>query len=394
MFNDTAMKLGSNSSCIREIFEFGLRQKAVVGAENVYDYSLGNPSIPAPPEVADAIRDILATEDSIQVHGYTSALGYDGVRKAVAEDLTERSGMTIRPENLFFTCGAAPALMAVLRALHIDSETEIIAIAPFFPEYRPFTQSSGSRLVVVEADTEAFQIDLDGVEKVITGHTQAVIINSPNNPSGVVYTAETLKKLAAILTKKSQEVGHPIYIISDEPYRELVYSGVEVPFIPTIYPNTVICYSYSKSLGLPGERIGYVCVPDCAAQSAELYTCVKGAARMDTHTCAPGLIQRVIARCAKLRPDLRSYDENHTLLYEALTSYGYECAKPDGAFYLFVKAPGGDAKAFSERAKKENLLVVPSDDFGVKGYFRLSYCVSNDMIRRSLPAFQKLIETK
>lgn len=355
---------------------------------------MGNPSIPAPPEVADAIRDILATEDSIQVHGYTSAVGYDGVRKAVAEDLTERSGMTIRPENLFFTCGAAPALMAVLRALHIDSETEIIAIAPFFPEYRPFTQSSGSRLVVVEADTEAFQIDLDGVEKVITGHTQAVIINSPNNPSGVVYTAETLKKLAAILTKKSQEVGHPIYIISDEPYRELVYSGVEVPFIPTIYPNTVICYSYSKSLGLPGERIGYVCVPDCAAQSAELYTCVKGAARMDTHTCAPGLIQRVIARCAKLRPDLRSYDENHTLLYEALTSYGYECAKPDGAFYLFVKAPGGDAKAFSERAKKENLLVVPSDDFGVKGYFRLSYCVSNDMIRRSLPAFQKLIETK
>lgn len=394
MFNDTAMKLGSNSSCIREIFEFGLRQKAVVGAENVYDYSLGNPSIPAPPEVADAIRDILATEDSIQVHGYTSAVGYDGVRKAVAEDLTERSGMTIRPENLFFTCGAAPALMAVLRALHIDSETEIIAIAPFFPEYRPFTQSSGSRLVVVEADTEAFQIDLDGVEKVITGHTQAVIINSPNNPSGVVYTAETLKKLAAILTKKSQEVGHPIYIISDEPYRELVYGGVEVPFIPTIYPNTVICYSYSKSLGLPGERVGYVCVPDCAAQSAELYTCVKGAARMDTHTCTPGLIQRVIARCAKLRPDLRSYDENHTLLYEALTSYGYECAKPDGAFYLFVKAPGGDAKAFSERAKKENLLVVPSDDFGVKGYFRLSYCVSNDMIRRSLPAFQKLIETK
>ena len=344
--------------------------------------------------MADAIRDILATEDSIQVHGYTSAVGYDGVRKAVAEDLTERSGMTIRPENLFFTCGAAPALMAVLRALHIDSETEIIAIAPFFPEYRPFTQSSGSRLVVVEADTEAFQIDLDGVEKVITGHTQAVIINSPNNPSGVVYTAETLKKLAAILTKKSQEVGHPIYIISDEPYRELVYGGVEVPFIPTIYSNTVICYSYSKSLGLPGERIGYVCVPDCAAQSAELYICVKGAARMDTHTCAPSLTQRVIARCAKLRPDLRSYDENHTLLYEALTSYGYECAKPDGAFYLFVKAPGGDAKAFSERAKKENLLVVPSDDFGVKGYFRLSYCVSNDMIRRSLPAFHKLIETK
>ena len=394
MFNDTAMKLGSNSSCIREIFEFGLRQKAIVGAENVYDYSLGNPSIPAPPEVADAIRDILATEDSIQVHGYTSAVGYDGVRKAVAEDLTERSGMTIRPENLFFTCGAAPALMAVLRALHIDEETEIVAIAPFFPEYRPFTQSSGSRLVVVEADTKAFQIDLDGVEKAITNHTQAVIINSPNNPSGVVYTAETLKKLAAILTKKSQEIGHPIYIISDEPYRELVYGGVEVPFIPAIYPNTVICYSYSKSLSLPGERIGYVCVPDCAEQSAELFTCVKGAARMDAHTCAPSLIQRVIARCAKLRPDLRSYDENRTLLYEALTSYGYECAKPDGAFYLFVKAPGGDAKAFSERAKKENLLVVPSDDFGVKGYFRLSYCVSNDMIRRSLPAFQKLIETK
>lgn len=394
MFNSTAMELGSNSSCIRELFEFGLHQKAIVGAENVYDYSIGNPSIPAPVEVGEAICDILATEDSIQVHGYTSAVGYDGVRKAVAEDLAERSGMNIRPENLFFTCGAAPALMATLRALNVDAQTEIIAVAPFFPEYRPFVQASGSRLVVVEADTKAFQIDLEGVERAISSHTQAIIINSPNNPSGVVYTADTLQKLAVLLTKKSQEYGHPIYIISDEPYRELVYGGVEVPFVPAIYPNTVICYSYSKSLSLPGERIGYVCVPDCAQQSSELYTCVKGAARMDGHVCAPSLLQRVIARCAKLRPDLRNYDENRVLLYEALTSYGYECAKPDGAFYLFVKAPGGDAKVFSERAKMENLLVVPSDDFGVKGYFRLSYCVSNDMIHRSLPAFKKLIEAE
>ena len=393
MVNQKFYQLGTAPSVIRELFAYGLEQAQVVGPENVFDYSLGNPSIPAPAKVNQSIHDILNDTDSIRVHGYSMACGFDAAREAIAANLNRRFGMELKPGNLFLTCGAAPGLIAVIKALLAEEDSEIMAVAPFFPEYRPFTESNGGRLVVVPADTRAFQIDLSQVERRITPRTQAIIINSPNNPSGVVYTRQTLEGLARLLERKGAEYGHPIYIIADEPYRELVYGGVEVPFIPTVYRNTIVCYSYSKSLSLPGERIGYVYVPSFAEDSAAVYATVSGAARAMGHVCPPTLIQKVVGLCAREQPDLQAYDENRTLLYDSLRAMGYECAKPDGAFYLFVKAPGGDAGAFSEKAKREhNLLVVPADGFGCPGYFRLSYCVSNEMIRRSLPAFKAMME--
>ena len=391
MVSETSLALGTSRSCIRELFEYGLRQAAVVGKENVFDYSLGNPSIPSPPEVNQAIISTIQEMDSLDIHGYTPAPGAMPARKAIADDLNARFHASIRGENIFFTCGAAPALISVIRALAVEG-AEIMAIAPFFPEYRPFTEQNGASFVVVPADTKSFQISMEAVEARITPHTQAVIINSPNNPSGVVYTRETLSSLGELLTRKSAEYGHPIYIIADEPYRELVYDGVEVPFIPTIYPNTIVCYSYSKSLSLPGERIGYVCVPDQVEDSADVYAAVAGAARAMGHVCAPSLQQLVVARCASVRPDLEAYDRNRNALYDALISYGYECVKPNGAFYMFVKAPGGSSKAFSDKAKEKNLLLVPGDDFGCPEFFRICTCVSYDMIQRSLPVFKELIE--
>lgn len=389
MFNKTAYGLGSVRSYIREVFEYGRQQAKIVGEENVFDYSLGNPSIPAPEQVNESIINTLKTESSIKVHGYTSGPGDDCIREAVAKNLTERFGKVIRPANLFFTCGAAPALMTALTALACE-DSEVIAIAPFFPEYKPFIESSGNKFVMVPADTTSFQIDLAALESLVNEHTQAIIINSPNNPSGVVFSQETLEKVGAILGAAAEKYGHPIYIIADEPYRELVYDGVEVPFIPNVYKDTIVCYSWSKSLSLPGERIGYVMVADDVTDSKELFAAVAGAARMLGHVCAPSLIQRAVAECCGIMPDLEAYDVNRNLLYNGLTEIGYECAKPQGAFYLFVKAPGGDAMAFAEKAKKKNLLIVPSDSFGVPGYFRLSYCVSKEMIERSLPAFKEV----
>ena len=394
MVNQEYHTLGTAPSVIRQLFAYGLEQAKVVGPENVYDYSLGNPSIPAPKKVNESIKKIVDETDSIKLHGYSMAPGFEEARAAVAKDLAARFGLDVKASELFFTCGAAPALISIIKALIVDSDTEIMAIAPFFPEYRPFVNANGGKLVVVPADTKAFQIHLDEVEKRITKHTQAIIVNSPNNPSGVVYTEETLKGLASLLERKSAEYGHPIYIIADEPYRELVYGGVKVPFIPCLYKNTIVCYSYSKSLSLPGERIGYVYVPGFADDSHDVYAAIAGAARIMGHVCPPTLMQKVIEYCAEERPDLVAYDENRNLLYNSLTEMGYECAKPDGAFYLFVKAPNGDANAFSEKAKLgHNLLVVPADGFGCPGFFRLSYCVSNDMIRRSLPAFKAMIES-
>ena len=391
MLNETAYTLGSNRSCIRELFEYGRKQAAIVGPENVFDYSLGNPSIPAPEEVNQAIRDILADTDSLALHGYTSAVGDYETRKAISDDLNCRYDAQTQPEDFFLGCGAAPELVSVFRALAVPGG-EILAIAPYFPEYKPFAEESGLQFRVVPPDLPDFQINLTAVESMLTPHTQALILNSPNNPSGVVYTRQTLQALAELLKKKAAEFGHPIYLISDEPYRELVYGGVEVPFVPHIYRDTVICYSYSKSLSLPGERIGYIYVSAQAADSKKLYAAIAGAARGCGHVCAPSLWQKVIARCTHLRPDLESYDRNRKALYEGLTSLGYEMAKPDGAFYLFVKAPGGDAAAFSEKAKKKNLLLVPGDDFGCPGYFRVCYCVSFDMIQRSLPVFAQLLQ--
>ena len=390
MLNQKAYALGANRSCIRDLFEYGNSRAAIVGRENVYDYSIGNPSIPSPKEVEDTIKAVLADTDSLLVHGYTSATGDLATRKAISDDLNARYGAKTEAGDFFIGCGAAPELVAVFRALAVEN-AEILAIAPYFPEYKPFAEEAGLIFKVVPPDIPSFQINFAKLEAMITPNTQAVILNSPNNPSGVVYTRETLADLGALLMRKGEEYGHPIYIVSDEPYRELTY-GVEVPFLPLIYPNTVICYSYSKSLSLPGERIGYIYVCAEAADSKALYAAIAGAARGAGHVCAPSLWQKVIARCTHLRPDLAAYDRNRKALYEGLTAMGYEMAKPDGAFYLFIKAPGGDANAFMEKAKAKDLLVVPGDGFGCPGYFRICYCVSYEMIQKSLPVFQALIE--
>ena len=390
MYNEKAYALGANRSVIRDLFEYGRQRAAIVGAENVYDYSLGNPSIPAPDYVNQAIRDILSDTDSLVIHGYTTAVGDLATRQAIADDLNARYNAGAAPSEFFIGSGAAPELVAVFQALAVPG-AEILAIAPYFPEYKPFVEGTGATFKVVPPDVPGFQINLEKLESMLTPATQAIILNSPNNPSGVVYTEQTLSALGEILTRKGAEFGHPIYIVSDEPYRELTY-GCAAPFVPNIYPNTIVCYSYSKSLSLPGERIGYIYVPKQCADSAALYAAIAGAAREKGHVCAPSLWQKVIARCTHLRPDLEAYDKNRKALYENLTAFGYEMAKPDGAFYLFIKAPGGDAVAFSEKAKKYDLLVVPGDGFGCPGYFRICYCVSYDLIQRSLPAFKALIE--
>lgn len=390
MFNSKAYALGANRSCIRELFEYGRSRAAVVGEENVLDFSLGNPSIPAPQAVEEAIREILRQTPSVEVHGYTPAGGDMAARDAIARELNRRYDWDVTPQELFLGCGAAPELIAVFRALAVPGG-KILAIAPYFPEYAPFVEESGLEFGVVPAQEPDFQIDMEALEALVTENTQAVIVNSPNNPSGVVYSRETLQKLGALLEKKSREYGHPIYIVSDEPYRELVYDGTEVPFVPAIYRDTIVCYSYSKSLSLPGERIGYIYVPKKATDGAALYAAVAGAARSIGHVCAPSLFQKVIARCTQIPPDLESYDKNRRTLYEALVAAGYQVAKPQGAFYLFVKAPEGDGEAFSQRAKEKDLLIVPGKDFGCPGYCRLCYCVPYEKIQKSIPIFRELI---
>jgi len=391
MINQTAYILGANRSVIRDLFEYGRSRAAVVGEENIFDYSLGNPSIPSPAEVNDTIRAVLSDTDSLAVHGYTSAVGDYATRKAIADDLNTRYNAGAEAEDFFIGCGAAPELVAVLSALAVPGG-EVLALAPYFPEYKPFSECAGLIFKVVPPDVPSFQIDFTALESLLSPATQAIIVNSPNNPSGVVYSEETLTRLGQLLTRRSEEYGHPIYIISDEPYRELTYGGITTPWVPHFYANTLVCYSYSKSLSLPGERIGYVYIPKAAADAKSLYAAVAGAARAGGHVCAPSLWQKVIARCTHLRPDLDAYDRNRRMLYDSLTAMGYEMAKPDGAFYLFIKAPGGDAVAFSNKAKEQDLLVVPGDGFGCPGYFRICYCVSYDMIIRSIPVFQSLIE--
>ena len=388
MVSQRMLQLGTARSVIRELFEYGRQRAAEVGAENVFDFSLGNPSVPAPVEVNEtAIR--LLREQADTIHCYTSAPGDPAARQRIADSLNRRFGEQYTADELYLTVGAAASLCCVLGGLTCPGD-EYILFAPFFPEYQVFIEGAKGKVKVIPPEIEHFQIDFSAFEQAVTCRTKGVIINSPNNPSGVVYTRETYQKLAAILNKKAAEYGHPIYIVSDEPYRELAY-GVEVPFLPEIYRDTVICYSYSKSLSLPGERIGYVYVPQKATDGKALYSAVAGAARAGGHVCAPSLWQKVIARCAHLRPDLESYDRNRKALYEGLTRMGYEMAKPDGAFYLFIKAPGGDANAFSDAAKKKDLLVVPGDGFGCPGYFRICYCVSLEMIQKSLPVFEELI---
>ena len=389
MLNQTAYDLGDNGCCIREIAEYGAKRAAEIGKDKIFNFTIGNPSLPSPPEIAEAVTAILKDTDNLAIHSYTPAVGEVACRQAIADDLNNRFGTEVSAEELYITCGASPALAATFYALSFPN-AEIIAIAPFFMEYHPFVECAGAKLVVVPADIPDFQINFEAVEKALNPNTAAIIVNSPNNPSGTVYTRKTLEKLATLLAEKSREFGHPIYIVADEPYRELAY-GVEVPFIPTIYKDTIVCYSYSKSLTLPGERIGYIYVPKEATDSKALYTAVCGGGRAIGHICAPSLWQKVIARCAHLRPDLTEYDRNRKLLYEGLTQMGYTVAKPDGAFYLFVKAPGGDSNAFARKAMELDLFIVPGDDFGCPEYFRKCYCVTTESIQKSLPLFEKLI---
>ena len=373
MFNEAAYALGANRSCIRDLYEYGRTRATIVGEDNICDFSLGNPSVAPPDQVTQVLRELIEQEDPVALHGYTSAIGDRETRAAISADLNRRFGADSSPEDFFIGTGAAAELCAVFSALS-RPEGEILAIAPYFPEYKPFAEHAGLRFKVVPADIPAFQIDLKALEGLLNFNTQALILNSPNNPSGTVYTRETLTALAALLSRKEQEYHHPIYIVSDEPYRELTY-GAEVPFVPSIYRNTVLCYSYSKVLSLPGERIGYVYIPRQASDCRALYAAIAGSSRVAGHVCAPSLWQKVIAKCADLQPDLTIYNQNRTLLYENLTRMGYQVAKPDGAFYLFVKAPSGRSKIFSERAKERDLLVVPGNDFGCPGYFRICYCV-------------------
>jgi aspartate aminotransferase len=385
--------LGTVRSAIRDLFEYGNERAAIVGRENVYDYSLGNPSIEPPAKVGKTIIELESTMNPVSLHGYTSAAGDPQVRAKIAADLNNRFGCTAAAGDFYMTCGAAASLTISLTALKAGDDDEYIAIAPFFPEYQVFAEATGAKFVVCPADEKHFQIDFDALERVITSHTKGIIVDTPNNPSGTVLTPENVKKLVDLLERKNAEYGHPIYLLADEPYRELVYDeGVKVPFFPNEYTYSIVCYSYSKSLSLPGERIGYIYVPSQMPDSAEIMAAVAGAGRALGFVCAPAMMQRVAAECTDLTADLAAYKKNRDALYGALTEMGFECVHPDGAFYIFMKCPGGDAQAFSKKAMEYDLLLVPSDSFGVAGYVRLAYCVSYDMIMRSIPVFRKLAE--
>ena len=392
MYNKTMYELGSHRSVIRDLFEFGKKRAAEVGADKVYDFSLGNPNVPAPDGVKEAAERLLAMPDNTVLHGYTSAQGDAEVRKAVADNINARFGAGVSPDFIYMTCGAAASLTITLNALYEDGD-EFILLAPFFPEYSVFVKAAGGTPVVVPFDEKTFAPDLSALEKAVTPRTKGIIVNSPNNPSGTVYTRKMLDGIVSLLERKSAEYGRKIVLIADEPYRELVYDDIEVPYLPNLYPDTVVCYSYSKSLSLPGERIGYIAISPRMTEKENVYAAVCGAGRALGYVCAPSMFQRVAAACVNERPDITAYRRNRDLIYSALTKMGYDCVHPDGAFYLFVRSPEPDANAFSERAKTFGLLIVPGDTFGAPGYVRISYCVGRDMIERSLPAFRDLINT-
>ena len=391
MINKKMELLGSKRSVIRELFEYGMKRKNEIGAENVFDFSLGNPSVEPPSSVNETLIELINTLEPTKLHAYTTAAGDMATRRAIADYLNGQYGIGARPECLYMTVGAAGALTSALTAIASEGE-EVIVLAPYFPEYRVFIERTGAAVKEVLCDLESFQPDISAIEEAINERTAAIIVNSPNNPSGAVFTEEKISELCELLKRKSGELGKPIYLISDEPYRELVYGGAKVPYLTNYYDNTVVCYSFSKSLSLPGERIGYVLVsPRCEDFSA-VYAAVAGAARALGFVCAPSLLQYLVGRQLGKTADISVYDRNRRLLCDALTEYGYTVVKPDGAFYLFVKALEDDAVKFAERAKAHELLLVPSDDFGVTGYVRISYCTSTEQIKRALPAFKALAE--
>lgn len=391
MISEKMYELGTKKSTIRTIFEYGRKRAAEVGEENIYDYSLGNPNVPAPDFVKEAIIEILNDVEPCAVHGYTIAPGNPEVREVLAKDINRRFGTNFAGKNLFLTAGAAAAITITFKAL-CESGDEFITFAPYFPEYKCFVESVGGKLNVVPAKTDDFQIRFDEFEQMITPKTKAIIINSPNNPSGAVYSEATIKKLADILREKEAQYKHPLFLISDEPYREIVYGGAKVPYLTKYYDDTIVCYSYSKSLSLPGERIGYIVVPDEKADFGKVYGAIAGAARVLTHVNAPSLFQRVIAKCAGRQGDISTYEKNCSLLYNGLIEAGFKCVKPQGAFYLFPQSLEPDDYAFCKKAQEYDLLLVPGSDFGCPGHFRASYCIKTETIEKSLPVFKKLAD--
>ncbi len=393
MINEKNVQLGKKRSTIRELFEYGKKRKAEIGAENVYDFSIGNPSVPAPEEVRSALNEIINTYDPVFLHGYTSAQGDYSVREILANYTNKRFSTKLNADCFYLTCGAAASLTISLNAL-LNAGDEVIVFAPFFPEYKVFIENAGGKSVIVQSADKTFDMDFEKLGKALSPKTKAVIINSPNNPSGVVYGEETIKKLCDVLASHGKKCGNPVYIIADEPYRELVYDkGVEVPYVMNYYDRCVVCYSYSKSLSLPGERIGYIAVNNKMEEFTEVYAAICGAGRALGFVCAPNLFQQLIKKVYDKTSDISIYKRNRDRLYSALTEYGYVVVKPEGAFYMFVKALEPDACAFAERAKKYELLIVAGDDFGGNGYVRVSYCVAPDMLERALPAFKALAES-
>ena len=390
MINEAMYALGDEPSAIRELFAYGLKRKAEIGDDKVFDFSIGNPSVPAPAAVKEAILALME-EDPVTLHGYSPAAGDPQVKQVIADAISRKFGVTATPGQLYLTAGAAAGLAISIAALTHPGD-EVLVISPYFPEYKTWIEAAGCTIVEVPAQVPSFQIDTEAVAAAITPKTSAVIVNSPNNPVGAVYTRENLEALATVLREAEERLGRPIYLISDEPYREITY-GAEVPYVPAIYPRTLVCYSYSKALSLPGERIGYIYVSDAMPDARDVAVAVAGAGRALGYVCAPVLLQKAIARVVDVTSDVAAYAENRRLLTEGLAQLGYEFVQPDGAFYLWVRALEPDAQAFSERAKGFELLLVPSNSFGCEGWVRISYCVSADTIKGAMPAFKALKES-
>lgn len=390
MLNERMVALGTQRSVIRELFEFGKQRAAEIGAENVFDFSIGNPSVPSPDAVNETAIKLIQETDPVVLHGYTSAQGDADVRKMIADSINKRFDTAFGPDNLYVSVGAAAALCCCLNGL-CNPGDEVLVFAPYFPEYKVFIEGAGASMCLIPADTEAFQIDFEKLEAVLSEKTKAVIVNSPNNPCGVVYSEETVKKLAEVLERKSRQYGQPIFLIADEPYREIVFDNTFVPYLPKYYRNTLVCYSWSKSLSLPGERLGYVLVPDEAEDHKLVYAAVAGAGRSQGYVNAPGLFQRVCAMCADMTSDIAIYETNRNLLLRGLHDLGFHIVKPDGTFYMFPRTLIEDDIAFCEKAKEFNLLIVPGSGFGCPGHTRISYCVPTQCIERSLDAFERLV---
>lgn len=389
MLNETYRAMLGRKSVIRETFMYGRQRAAQIGAENVFDYSLGNPSVPCPGQFTRAMEQLLAEGDPVDLHGYCPSQGDPGFRAAVAAHLAETFGLAYRAEDIFPTTGAAGAIAHAIRAVTKPGD-EVLTFAPYFPEYGPYVEGTGARLKVVPPQAPAFQPNLDEFERMLTPAVSCVLINTPNNPTGVLYSAATLTRLAEILAEKSREYGHVIYLVSDEPYRDIVFDGKKAPYPAAYYPHTLTCFSYSKSLSLPGERLGYVAVcPGCEGEEI-LVDMMSQISRFTGHNCPPSIIQRAVALCQGVTSDLSVYETNMNLLYDALTTYGFEVERPGGTFYIFPKALEADANAFCMKAREFDLLLVPSDTFGVEGYVRLAYCIETEKVKRSLPALEQL----